>query len=88
MSELLSIGGLAPPASGRLGNPLPDLQTASPPEDAGLSLRFDDELQRVLAQTSFRMARTRAIRAEIDAGNYETPERIRGTVDRLLDLLG
>ncbi len=40
-----------------------------------------------LEESSFRIARVRAIRAEIQAGTYETPERINGTVDRLLDVL-
>ncbi len=88
MSDLLSIGGYAPPATGRLSRP--DLPTANPQqplESAGAS-RFDAELQRILAQTSFRVARARAIRAEIESGGYETPERIRGAVARLLDVIG
>ncbi|MGB2984538.1 MAG: hypothetical protein WBE26_01535 [Phycisphaerae bacterium] len=37
--------------------------------------------------SSFCTARTRAIRAEILDGTYETPERINGTVERLLDVI-
>lgn len=38
-------------------------------------------------KSSLRLARTRAIRAEIENGTYETPERIERTAARLLDLL-
>lgn len=38
-------------------------------------------------KSSLRIARTRAIRAEIENGTYETLERIKGTASRLLDLL-
>ncbi|MFQ5461214.1 MAG: hypothetical protein ACE5E5_01165 [Phycisphaerae bacterium] len=41
----------------------------------------------VMSKVSLRLARANAIRAEIDAGTYETPERIRGTVERLLDII-
>ncbi len=87
MSELLSIGGVAPPATGRLGSELQPASWDNPPNAPSFP-RFDEELQRVLAQTSFRRARARAIRVEIESGAYETPERIRGTVERLLDVIG
>ena len=49
-------------------------------------------LSRALAQgvdqSSLRIARTRAIRAAIENGTYETPERINGTARRLLDVIG
>lgn len=45
-------------------------------------------LLRAAEESSLRIARVRAIRVEIDAGIYETPERIEGTVSRLLDILG
>lgn len=44
-------------------------------------------LARAVRESSLRIAKTRAIRAEIEAGTYETPERIQGTVQRLLDVL-
>jgi len=37
--------------------------------------------------SSYRRARIESVRQEIDAGTYETPERIQGTIDRLLELL-
>lgn len=39
------------------------------------------------ASSSFRRARVEAIRREIAEGRFETPERLSGTVNRLLDLL-
>lgn len=48
---------------------------------------FAEALARAAERSTFRIARTRAIRAEIVAGTYETPERINGTVDRLLDVI-
>lgn len=38
-------------------------------------------------ESTFRSARVRAVREEILAGNFETSERIDGTVNRLLDVI-
>ncbi len=45
-------------------------------------------LTRAVEESSFRIARVRAIRTEIASGIYETAERIEGTVARLLDVVG
>lgn len=49
-------------------------------------------LGRLLAGTqeisSLRLAKIQALRAEIEDGNFETPQRIDGTVDRLIQVLG
>ena len=45
-------------------------------------------LARASEESSLRLARTRAIRAEIENGTYETRERIEGTVKHLLDIIG
>ena len=37
--------------------------------------------------SSLNLARLRAIRLEIEKGTFETPERLQGTVDRLLQIL-
>jgi hypothetical protein len=34
-----------------------------------------------------RQARVRALQTEIEGGDFETPERISGTVERLLDVI-
>ena len=39
-------------------------------------------------ESTFSLARIRAIRGQIADGTFETPERINGTVDRLLDVVG
>ena len=45
-------------------------------------------LFRVHNRSSLSDAKTAAIRSEIDGGRFETPERLNGTVDRLLDVIG
>lgn len=49
---------------------------------------FARSLAREIPPSSFRLARVEAIRLQIAEGTFETPERIRGTVDRLLDVVG
>ena len=43
---------------------------------------------RAVVLSSLIIATTAAIRAEIEAGNYETPQRIESTVERILDVIG
>ena len=50
--------------------------------------RADSALADPILDSSFCLARTRAIRAEILNNTYETPERIDTTVERLLDVIG
>lgn len=59
----------------------------SPFED---SVEFSGAAQALadaVGSSSLRLAQIRAIRAEIASGTYETPERIEGTVRRLLDVI-
>lgn len=54
------------------------------------SVEFSPEglaLSRATGRSSLRLARQQSIRAEINAGTYLTPERLQGTVERLLDVL-
>jgi len=44
-------------------------------------------LARAAELSSFSLAKVRAIREEIANGTYETPQRIAGTVNRLVDVL-
>lgn len=44
-------------------------------------------LARGVEQSSFRAARSQAIRAEIASGAFETEARLDGTIARLLDVL-
>jgi hypothetical protein len=93
MSEILPVGGFAPPASVRSVFVRVEPKVASSPTPSAETVgsrtpsRFDEELQQVLSQTSFRLARLRAVRAEIEAGTYETKERVQGAVGRLIDIL-
>jgi len=88
MSEILSVGGFSPPLPSN--RPMPGFRGSGPDPDAqgGVAVpRFSDALRRVVDQSSLRQARLRAIQAEIQHRTYETPERITGTVDRLLDVI-
>lgn len=95
MSEILPVGGFTPPLSLRLSDTTlapPGRIEADPPSATTTAvsdspLRFDEEMQRLLSRTSFRLARLRAVRADIEAGTYETRERIEGAVGRLIDVL-
>ena len=91
MSEILPVGGFAPPTPMRLGlvRVEPDTVPTLAPRtiESGTPSRFDEELQQVLSRTSFRLARLRAVRGEIEAGTYETKERVQGAVGRLINIL-
>ena len=45
------------------------------------------DLARAVEDSTFRLARVRSLRAEIQSGVYETPKRLEGTAKRLLDVL-
>ncbi len=45
-------------------------------------------MARAAEQSSMSLARARALRTEIAEGTFETQERLAGTVDRLLDVIG
>ena len=90
MSDNLSIDSISPLFSnGRLASGYP-AHRPTPTSDAqcGVAVtRFSGAMRRIVEQSSMRQARVRAIQTEIENGNYETPERISGTVDRLLDVI-
>ena len=90
MSDNLSISGVSPLlANGRFAPGYPmHLPPSAPDTQGGVAVtRFRGALRRIVEQSSMRQARVRAIHAEIENGNYETLERISGTVDRLLDVI-
>ena len=91
MNTVSGLGGGE--ASARVGSSSGRASTAQPPasfpvEDtvelsaAGLALSQTD------VHTCLRFARICSIRAEIKAGTFVTPERIDGTVARLLEVIG
>ncbi len=90
MSEILSIGSVWPTyTSARPSTGFTVHRTQPDPDTQGgvAAPRLPDNLRQITEQSSLRQARVRAVRAEIGNGTYETPERINGTVDRLLDVI-
>lgn len=57
-------------------------------EDTVEISRLGRALARAVGESSYRLARVQAIRAQIADGTYESPMRLSGTVDRLIDILG
>ncbi len=56
------------------------------PDTVELS-KFGLFLSREVTPSSFRAARLASVKSEIEAGTYETPERLEMTVERLLEIL-
>ncbi len=89
MSAIINIGSLLPVT------PVNPATTASPRPVSRVGADRDvvefsvqgEALARAVKESSLRIAKTRAIRAEIEAGTYETRERLSGTVERLLDII-
>ena len=89
MSLIINIGSAYPPASfSRVTarSPAPPATLTADGDRAEFS-SVGRTLSCIAEESSFRVARVRAIRDEIESGTYETPERITGTVERLLDVL-
>lgn len=75
-----------PPTPSAPVNVNPTASTPAPADtvelsQAGLALQNGQDL------SSLSQAKVRAVRAEIQAGTYESPQRIEGTIDRVLDVL-
>ena len=95
MSEMMDVSGFPIlPAADRL-TPMPGSSGSVSPTPAGLggndTVEFSERgaaLARAVAESSFRLARAAAIREAIHNDAYETPERIDGTIQRLLDVFG
>lgn len=94
MSEIINLGNvnfhIAPayPVTNR-----PALREVGQAETSGATdsveiSRLGRTMSRIMNDSSLRLARINALRAQIADGTFETPERINGTVDRLLDVLG
>ncbi len=94
MSEIINISG----ATSHLAPTFPPV-TTGPSREAAVgepSGRTDTveisglgtAMSRITGDSSLRLARINAIRAEIADGTFESPQRIMGTVDRLLDVIG
>ncbi len=57
------------------------------PQPVADARKLEQTEQDNLAPSSFRNAWVQSIRSEINEGTFETPGRIDGTVERLLDIL-
>ena len=91
MSEITNISSLtdwravsAPTAPSQY-SPLPAESSVA---DTFEMTPFSKALLEASGGSSLRFARLSAIRGEIQAGTFETGERLEGTVSRLIDLLG
>lgn len=94
MNTIINIHNIAPsqaPLVYRQAEPAPDSSVSSLVEPLGQDRvdfsRFGQALSQAAERSSLSIARTRAIRVQIENGTYETPERIRHTVDRLIDVI-
>ena len=90
MSQIINITQVysrVPPRPGLAANPAPiRRQDEAFRED---TIEFSGPaLTRAMEQSSLALAKTAAIRAEIESGAYETQERLKVTVVRLLDVFG
>jgi|GEM_PF-2636854 len=74
-SRRTSVGGAGSPST-------------SPVRDTVEFSSFGRALAEAASQSTFRLARVRAVRSEIQRGDYETPEKLHATIDRLLDVIG
>ncbi len=92
MSTIIDTDGLSPLPPALRGVPtqnIPTAPTTRAEESDRVELsRFGRQLADAMRISSLRRARTQAIRAQIENHTYETPERLIGTVDRLLDVIG
>jgi len=93
MSEIInSVNGFSPLShlgiAQRAAVPGSGSTSASPLQDTVEFSSFGRALAEATEQSTFRLARLRAVRDEIKRGDYETPERLQTTVDRLLDVVG
>ena len=92
MSTIIDTDGLMPTPPVVRGAPtrnIPTAPAARAEESDRVELsRFGRELADAMQTSSLRLARTQAIRVEIENHTYETPERLSGTADRLLDVIG
>ena len=92
MAVVINISSVySSPASARPETTVPPLRQPARFAIAGDTVEFSRvgrALSNGVEESSFRIARVRAIRAEIESGTYETAAGIEGTVERLLDVVG
>ena len=91
MSEVSGIGGTHPtPPVARSAPAAHELRTPAEhhaPQDAVELSDVGTMMARLRELPEIRQEKVARIRAEIEAGTYETPERLEATIDRLLEEL-
>lgn len=90
-SEISNVSYLAPSfyrnAYSTRGTSQPAQLSPAIAEDVVEFSEISRSLAAEVSSSSFRRARIEALRQQIADGNYETPERVRGTVNRLLQVI-
>jgi anti-sigma28 factor (negative regulator of flagellin synthesis) len=91
MSAILNITNAYAPATAHRVPARTHVARTAPPDrtetDTVEFSQFGQALAEAAEKSSLRLARLRAIRAEIESGRYETSERIAETARRLLSVL-
>ena len=85
VSNILPIRPAGPATSAPPVTSIP--RYAAPAQDTVEFSPLGRAMARAAAESTMRLAQINAIRSEIQDGTYDTPERIRGTVARLLNSL-
>lgn len=90
-SEITNVSYLAPSifrsADSTRGTGQPANLSPAIAEDVVEFSEISRSLAAEVSSSSFRRARIEALRQQIAEGTYETPERLRGTVNRLLQAI-
>lgn len=90
MSAIVDISNIfpvPPNSSGTLNSSRVVAPSSVQKEDSVEISSIGRSLANVHEPSSLNLARMQAIKSEIEKGTFETPERIMGTVDRLLHVL-
>ncbi len=90
-SEITNVSYLAPSifrnADSTRGSHQTEVNSSTIVEDVVEFSEISRSLAAEVSSSSFRRARIEALRQQIAEGTYETPERLRGTVNRLLQAI-
>ena len=90
MSELINLHPAFPPMTATFPTTVTRAPLSAPDRAlAGDTVEFSSlALARAAGESSLSVVKAAAIRFQIESGVFETPERIEGTVARLLDVIG
>lgn len=85
--DISNIFPIPPNSSGSLNSSRAVTPVPAQKEDSVEISNIGRSLANVHEPSSLNLARMQAIKTEIEKGTFETPDRIMGTVDRLLQVL-